>query len=72
MKIKSITSQNRRDFYAIYVCEHCGNEKDGYGYDDTYFHSNVIPKMKCGECGKTSPQKGYRPLQTKYSDRVTI
>lgn len=26
MKIKEIKSQHRRDFFAIYVCEHCGNE----------------------------------------------
>jgi len=25
MKIKQITSQNRRDFRAIMECEHCGN-----------------------------------------------
>lgn len=31
MKIKKILSQNRRDFRAIYECEHCGNiEKDDY------------------------------------------
>lgn len=29
MKIKEITSQNRRDFYAIYECEGCSNEENG-------------------------------------------
>lgn len=24
MKIQEITSQHRRDFYAIFECEHCG------------------------------------------------
>lgn len=27
MKIKEIISQNRRDFTAIYQCEHCGHER---------------------------------------------
>lgn len=31
MKIKKITSQHRRDFQAIYVCEHCGDEHTGSG-----------------------------------------
>lgn len=36
MKIKEITSQHRRDFYAVYECEHCGDETTGYGYDKVY------------------------------------
>lgn len=46
MKIKNIVSQYRRDFQAIYECEHCGHTKEGSGYDDENFHQNVIPKMK--------------------------
>ncbi len=71
MKIKEITSQNRRDFHAIYVCEHCGNQRSGTGYDDENFHKNVIPKMECKECGK-SADKNYRPLATKYPDGWVI
>ena len=67
MKIKEIKSQHRRDFTAIYVCEHCGHEEEGYGYDDTNFHQNVIPNTKCGKCGKKAPDN-YRPLTTKYPD----
>lgn len=66
MKIKEIESQNRRDFHAIYVCEHCGNEEKGYGYDDDNFHQNVIPNKVCKQCGKKSPTD-YRPLRTKYA-----
>lgn len=54
MKIKEVTHQHRRDFYAIYECEGCGhitNEKSGY--DDRYFHDNVIPNMVCDNCGKS-------------------
>ena len=70
MKIKEILDQNRRDFRAIYVCEHCGNEVKGDGYDDSYFHQNVIPNMKCKACGKIAPED-YRPLTTKYPDGET-
>ena len=65
MKIKIIINQHRRDFTAIYECEHCGFTEKGSGYDDDNFHQNVIPKMECGKCGKVSP-KDYRPLTTKY------
>ena len=66
MKIKTIESQSRRDFSAIYVCEHCGHERHGYGYDDDNFHRNVIPSMKCDECGKVSPAD-FCPMNTKYA-----
>ena len=67
MKIKEITYQTRRDFHAVYECEHCGATKRGWGYDDTNFHMNVIPLMKCAKCGKTAADN-YRPLATKYPD----
>jgi len=71
MRIKEIVDQIRRDFTAIYFCEHCGFEKKGYGYDDSNFHQNVIPKMKCDKCGKMADDN-YRPLQTKYPDNFVI
>lgn len=71
MKIKTIESQSRRDFTAIYECEHCGHEKEGNGYDDAYFHNNVIPKMKCNKCGKKADDN-YRPLTTKYPEETTV
>ncbi len=71
MKIKEIKSQYRRDFRAIYKCEHCGHTEEGHGYDDSHFHQHVIPNMKCPECGKKAPED-HRPLAPKYSDRVTI
>jgi len=66
MKIKEIISQHRRDFTAIYECEHCGFTEKRGGYDDDNFHRNVIPEMKCEKCGKKSPED-YRPLTTKYN-----
>jgi transcription elongation factor Elf1 len=71
MKIKKILSQHRRDFTAIYECEHCGAEQKDSGYDDSFFHSEVIPKMACKSCGKTA-SADYRPLATKYADGVQL
>ena len=72
MKIQKINSQSRRDFYADMVCEHCGHvEKNVSGYDDDYFHRNVIPKMKCKQCGEHSPED-YRPLGTKYAGHEVV
>lgn len=71
MKIKQILSQHRRDFRATYVCEHCGHEVEGYGYDDTNFHQNVIPNKKCEKCGKKA-NENYRPLTTKYPDGMQV
>jgi transcription elongation factor Elf1 len=72
MKIKQITKQNRRDFEAIYICEHCNNEeKIGEGYDDAFFHKNIIPKMECKKCGK-SADKNYIPNMTKYPEGYQV
>jgi len=71
MKIEKITSRSRRDFYAIYVCEHCGATKEGYGYDDSNFHVNVIPTMECAVCGKTAADT-YKPLATRHPDNAIV
>ena len=67
MHIKEIISQNRRDFRAIYKCEHCNKEVTLSGYDDANFHDNVIPDMKCTnpKCKKTA-SANYEPRDTKY------
>ncbi len=65
MRIKEIIEQSRRDFTALYECEHCGDEHEGPGYDDANFHQNVIPDMVCKACGKKA-SSNYRPLATKY------
>jgi hypothetical protein len=71
MRIKEIVSQHRRDFTAIYECEHCGATRTDGGYDDDNFHRNVIPAMKCKSCNKVSPEN-YRPLSTKYGAWETV
>lgn len=71
MKIKKIVSQHRRDFTAIYECEHCGSEETGTGYDDAYFHNRVIPAKKCNDCGMTASDE-YRPRDTKYPEGQAV
>lgn len=71
MRIKEIKSQHRRDFTAIYECEHCGFEEIGGGYDDAYFHANVIPGMVCPKCRKKAVDN-YRPLTTKYPEGFQV
>lgn len=67
MHIKEILSQNRRDFTAVFECEWCGYQLRDHGYDDSNFHQNVVPKMRCPKCGElASPH--YHPRETKYPD----
>jgi len=71
MKIQKIIEQHRRDFLAIYECEHCGHIEKGSGYDDANFHQTVIPNMQCCSCGKKAGDD-YRPLATKYPAGMVI
>ncbi len=71
MRIKEILSQYRRDFKAIYECEHCGHTCEGAGYDDEYFHHHVVPDMECPNCGKKAAEN-YRPLSTLYPEEYQI
>ena len=71
MRIKEIISQHRRDFTAVYECEHCGHSKEDSGYDDANFHQNVIPLMACEKCEKTA-SGNYRPLMAKYPEGYQI
>jgi rubrerythrin len=68
MIIHKILEQNRRDFTAIYRCEHCNKTEEKRGYDDAYFHQNVVPAMTCPSCGRTADSDSFRPLSTKYPE----
>ena len=57
MFIKKILSQHRRDFTALYECEHCGETEKSGGYDDSYYHNKVIPNMECTKCKKKQQNK---------------
>lgn len=53
MQLTKITSQHRNDFHGVLQCEHCGEERIlTSGYDDDYYHNNVIPSFHCHACGK--------------------
>ncbi len=71
MKIQKIVSQNRRDFTAIYECEHCEHTHEGSGYDDANFHNCVIPGMKCPTCG-LSARYDYRALAPKHPPGAVV
>lgn len=71
MHILKILNQHRRDFSAIYKCEHCGLEEEGNGYDDKYFHEEVIPSWKCSRCGQ-SADENYQPMTPKYPEGYQI
>jgi len=65
MKIKKIIHQNSREFKSIYECENCGFEEVYSGYDDANYHENVVPNMKCENCGKVAPDN-YKPVITQW------
>lgn len=71
MKIKKITQQSRRDFRAIYECEHCSHEYESSGYDDANFHNNVVPGFECPKCKKTA-SSDYRAISTKYPEGMQV
>ncbi|MCK9587736.1 MAG: hypothetical protein M0Q93_00050 [Terrimicrobiaceae bacterium] len=71
MNIKQIISQCRRDFTAIYECEHCGHTEKAGGYDDAHFHLEVIPKMSCSKCSKSAGEN-YQPQATKYPEDFQV
>lgn len=54
MRLTRKINQYRRDFTGLYECEHCGHEQTSHGYDDIYFHNNVIPAMRCKNCDLTA------------------
>ena len=54
MQIKKITTQIRNDIYGVLKCEHYGHEVQFTGYDDEYWHNNVLPAKECPECKKKS------------------
>lgn len=75
MRIKQMISQYRRDFTALMQCEFCEHtETLTSGYDDSYYHREVIPNQKCKKCGESTISGGgtINPQATKYSDDVQI
>ena len=71
MHIAKYTWRSRRDFKAVYRCEHCDATVEKSGYDDAYFHVVVIPDMECDSCGKVASDD-YTPHQTQYTEGEVI
>ena len=71
MRIKEIICQSRRDFKAVFECEHCNKIENITGYDDSYYHEKVVPALICKNCGKKA-NENYRPLSTKYDDNLQL
>lgn len=74
MKITHIRSQSRRDIYGTMQCEGCGHEQKFVGYDDDYYHLNVVHKVACLACGKSAADLGVetRPLGPKYPPHQVV
>lgn len=71
MRIREKLRQYRRDFMAVFECEHCGHTHEQHGYDDSYFHNHVVPGMTCPQCGK-SAGADYKPMDTVHRDEETV
>lgn len=54
MIITKETYRSRNDFKAIYKCDQCGHEQEGWGYADGFFYGTVMPNAICPKCGKNS------------------
>lgn len=75
MKIVKITYQHRRDFSAEMQCEFCGSTKTlTSGYDDHYYHSEIIPNMVCKDCEKSTVSGGgsISKFETKYPEGFQV
>lgn len=75
MRIVNIISQHRRDFTANIECEGCCvKEVLHTGYDDRNYHDNVMPNMRCRNCGKSRNDLGIKesPTPTKYAEWETV
>jgi hypothetical protein len=75
MKIVKITNQHRRDFTADMECEFCGDKtKLDSGYDDDFYHRNVIPGMVCKKCNQSTLTGGgtIGEVTTKYPEGFQV
>lgn len=71
MKIQKITDTYGNNFRADMECEYCGNiQKLTTGYNDGYYHNNVIPAMTCTACGKN--RAGVVPEQSNDNGQVSV
>ncbi len=62
MKIKEVMWHSRNDFKAIFKCENCNHEFEGYGYDDGNYWLNVMPNAICPKCKLNSLKENDEQL----------
>lgn len=57
MRLTKVTERYGNDFWGEIECEFCQHKaKLDSGYEDAYYHAEVIPSMVCRSCGKTGKQ----------------
>ena len=57
------------------ICEFCNHQEENTnGYDDRYYHDNVIPEMTCKQCHKSTKSEGgeIAYTQTRYPEGFQI
>lgn len=62
MNIKKVIWRSRNDFKAIFKCENCEYEFEGYGYDDDNYWKNVMPNAICPKCKLNSKKENKEQL----------
>lgn len=68
MHIIKFLSRHRRDFSAQLKCESCGAEdKLTTGYDDEYYHNEVLPNRRCPQCQESTNSIGDNGIRTRPS-----
>jgi len=75
MKLIKKYNQHRRDCDCDLECEKCGSKETLTGaYDDRNYWGNVVPDMKCGECGESTVSLNLEvaPISTRYSQHEVI
>lgn len=74
MKLYEKTWQHRYDFDGVLQCEFCGMFQTlKHGYDDSNFHNNVIPAIKCLACDKRSTDSTLDKITDPgYQDGVRV
>lgn len=75
MKVTRRFNQSRRDLCIDLECESCGaTDTNNSAYDDSNYWINVVPDMKCKNCGKSSNDLGIRPenIGTRYPEGMEV
>ena len=71
MKVLRRYNQHRRDLDIDVECENCGQKETiTTAYDDRNYWDNVVPAMKCRNCGKSTKDIGAEVdfMPTRYSE----